>query len=217
MDTTEVMKLAMQALRDSGVPKDLWPTALPLAIADLRRGEGPAVHATQTAPANPSPPTPAKVNAKKKNSGRPAAPAAAAGPAVLSSLPGEDEFLKRLEKETGVSIADLADIFHIDNGKLDFKVASKDLGPGPKPGTQTIAALLGGAVFAGTDHRKLPFSEINTKAKERNLYNPGNSATFIKTTPGFAAVGTGPGLSLTTKNGWQAAFVTAAKRVLKKS
>jgi hypothetical protein len=76
--------------------------------------------------------------------------------------------------------------------------------------------LLAGLVFAGTEHRKLPFSEINEFCKAKNFFNAANSSSYIRATPGFAALGAGKSQTLTTKTGWQAEFAKAANRALKK-
>lgn len=214
MDTAEALKLAMAAIKEAGIPESLWPTALPLALDDLR-----GKHAAS--PAKPPHDKPAKASkanktATKSAKSSPRPTAAPAGDAVLATIPDETTFFKSIEKETGVPVSDLADVFHVDAGKLEFKLASKDLGTGSKQGTQSITALLGGAVFAGTTHRKLPFVEIHEMCKARHFFNSGNASAFIKGTTGFAAVGSGPSLSLTTTSGWQDAFEKAINKALKK-
>lgn len=217
MDTTEALKRAMQALRDAAIPESLWPTALPLALEDLRSGGAPAGAATKPHAPAPLPPAGKVSKSKpKKSNGTPrqATAAAASTPSVLAGIPDEQTFFSSIEKETGASVTDLSDIFHIENGQLQLKVAAKDLGTGPKHGTQTITALLGGAVFAGTSHRKLPFAEIHEVCKAKHFFNQANAASYIKGTPGFSAV-TNP-LALTTKSGWQVEFIKTINRVLKK-
>ena len=132
-------------------------------------------------------------------------------------MPDEQTVFKRAETETGVSTQDLADIFHIEAGLLQIKIPSRQLGPSVKAATTTIATLLAGLVFAATDHRKLAFKEINGVCKAKNVFDVNNSSAYIKTTPGFAAIGRGQAQYLTAKSGWQGEFADAARRALNKA
>jgi hypothetical protein len=135
---------------------------------------------------------------------------------VLSRIPDETTFFKSIEKETGVSTTDLSDVFHIEDARLELKVASKDLGANKRAQAQTVTALLAGAVFAGTTERKLSFTEINSVCRAKHCFDSANSATSIKTTPGFGSIGSSKDQVVVTKNGWQKAFAVAARRVLGK-
>lgn len=215
MDTAEALKKAMQALRDADIPQDLWDTALPLALADIRGGtpgKDPG-SANSTGRAR-------KSTAQKKGSASrsPARTSAAAEePAVLAGLPDDDTLFKAIAAETGVSETDLADLFHIEGGRVQLKTPGRQLGSNSKAATMTIAALLGGLTFGGTDHRKLPFKEINEFLKAKNVFHEKNASTYIKATPGFASVANGRVLFLTTKTGWASAFANAAAQALGKA
>lgn len=191
---------------------------LPLAIEDLRRGDA-APPAQQNPAASTSVPQTAKgvkVKAKKANGNR-QAPVASSEPSILATMPDEATLFKAIEKETSVPVGELSDIFHLENGRLEIKVAAKDLGTGSLSGTRTITALLAGAVFGGTSHRKLMFSEIHDVCRAKHFFDPhGNASKFVKGTSGIAAVGAGLTLAVTPVRGWQDEFVKAVDRVLKK-
>lgn len=217
MDTTELLKRAMAAVKEAGVPEQLQAMALQLAVEDLRASDGnPPVRNT---------PTPLSTDeggrrTTTKRTTRPVAKrvaaAESAATAVLASVPDEAIFFKAIEKETSVTAADLGDIFHIEGGLLSLKVASKELGKNNKASTQTVTALLGGAVFAGTGTRKLAFGEINNVCTAKHCFDSANSAAYIKSTPGFASVGARREQALVSRNGWQNEFAKATRRVLGK-
>ena len=218
MDTAEALKRAMQALRDADIPQELWETALPLALADIR-GATAAPPPVTPPPASGSGPLPRKAAASKKARaprGGARASSATDEPSILIDLPDEGTLFKKVEAETGVTASDLSDLFHIESGRVQIKVPGRQLGANGKAGTITIAGLLAGLVFAGTQHRKLPFREINEHCKAKNVFHDKNSSTYIKATPGFAAVGPAGALYLTTKTGWQDEFARAAGRALNK-
>lgn len=205
----------MEAVKAAGVPKELQAAALELAVADLRASaasgkKGPAAATKRTR---------APGGASKAGTKRPAPrqrPDSATEDSVLSRLPDESTFLKAIEKETGVSTKDLADIFHIDDGRLELKIASKSLGANKRAQTQTVTALLAGAVFAGTSERKLSFGEINRVCDAKHCFDSGNAAASIKATPGYSSLGAGKAQAIVTKSGWQDEFAKASRRVLGK-
>jgi hypothetical protein len=212
------MKVAMKALRDAEVPESLWATALPLALADLRRDERASsvvAEERSSGDSSPRPPKPTGKRARKSNGAQRPSPASVES-AVLAELPDEKVLFESVARETGVSEADLGDLFHVENGRLEVKAPGRDLGASKKAGSQTIAALLGGVVFAGTSHRKLPFKEIADVCKAKHAFDSNNSASYLKSTPGFTSVGTGSAQALTSRTGWQGEFLKAVNRTLKK-
>ena len=219
MDTGELLKAAMEAVKAAGVPKELQATALELAVADLRassgsRGASPAAKQPRAAKATS---TGATNGAAKRAAPRKKSAATSPEHAVLQRVPDETSFFKAIEKETGVSLQDLGDIFHIDGGSLELKVPSRSLGANKRAQTQTVAALLAGAVFAGTSERRLSFSEVNLVCDAKHCFDSANSASSIKATPGFSSIGAGKAQVLVTRSGWQDAFAAATRRVLGKA
>ncbi len=222
MDTSEALKQAMQAVKDAGIPEELWATALPLALADIRAAGTPTPVETDksSADAKTSAASPAVRTPKKPAARRTAAAgggSASSAPSVLTGLPDQAELFEKVSAETGVSTADLGDVFHVENGELEIKVISKNIGSNKSAGTKNLAALLGGLVLAGTGHTKIPFKDISTLCKAKHCHDSNNGASYIKATPGFAAVGSGASQALTSKTGWQDEFSKAVARVLGKS
>lgn len=214
MDTAELLKAAMDAVKAAGVPKELQAAALELAVADLRAGSGSSKRSGNAKAKGTSAGTtrtPAKRSASRRKTADPAPE-----DAVLAGLPDEAAFFRAIEKETGVSQQDLGDIFHIEAGRLELKVPSRSLGANKRAQTQTVAALLAGAVFAGTSERRLSFGEINVVCNANHCFDSANSASSIRSTPGFSSVGTGKAQVLVTRSGWQEEFAAAAMRVLGK-
>lgn len=218
MDTATALKLAMQAVKDAGIPEELWATALPMALADLRAttGSAPGGGGTSAPPQGNgrSGTSPGGKRSTQKKASPPNNSSAQIN--VLSSFGEQDAIFKKVAAETEVSEDDLGDVFHIDGGSLDLKVISKNLGGSKATSMRTVAALLGGLVFAGTQHTKLPFKEITTVCKAKHVHDQANGASYIKTTPGFASVAAGANQALTTKTGWQREFAAAVGRVLGK-
>jgi hypothetical protein len=221
LDTTEAFRIAMKVLRDAEVPESLWPTALPLplALADLRgvlRAKVSSANVNDRAPAKGAPKRSNKAKSKPKNPSSQRATSASDALSILIALPDEDALFKAVEKETQVSVSDLADLFHVEAGAPHIKAPSKDLGSTKKAGAQTITALVAGLVFAGTPHRKLSFKEVADVCRAKHVFDSANSAASIRTTPGFGSVGAGPTNAIVTKTGWQAEFSKAVQRALKK-
>ncbi len=217
----------MQAIKDAGIPEDLWPTALPLALADLRSSNGAGSGNTSSptgtrnnsegATRSDAPSGAGSTQTKSRKKKRPATSGTTpATPGVLATLGDESTVFKKVCTETDVTEIHLSDIFHIEDGQVHLKIAGKNLGANKKASTTTVAALLGGLLFAGTSHKKLAFKEVNDVCKVKHCHDAANSASYIKATPGFATVGVGASQSLTTKSGWQGSFEDAVKRVLGK-
>ena len=211
MDTTELLKKAWEAVVNSGVPSELQGIALTAAVDDLR-GLNPASPAS-TPPAGGRTPI-----TRKATSARSASPSASQGSqSILDDVGGADEFFRAIAHETGVNEQDLRDVFHVEGGAVELKVPAKNLGANTKAKTVTIAALLGGAVFAGTSHSRLPFKDIHTVCKAKKCFDQANGSTNIKATPGFAAVGAATSQALTHKSGWEGEFASAVARALAKA
>lgn len=197
---------------------------MPLALADVRGASAapparapatPTPPAATASPAKGSPATPKKKRVtKRSSSGGDGGSTAMAS--VLSGLPDQVELFKKVSAETEVSMQDLGDVFHVEDGQLHLKVISKKLGDSTSASVKTLAALLSGVVLAGTSKTKVPFKDISAVCKEKNCHDPNNGASYIKATPGFAPVGSGPGQALTSKSGWQDEFAKAVSRVLGK-
>ncbi len=215
MNTTEALKQAMQAVKDAGIPEELWPTALPLALADLR---GISVTPAPTGSSNGGNET--ATRAAKKRARKLPSPAKPddGGPAgVFEKAASEADFLDRVARQTETSAEDLRDVFHVEKGELHLKVLSKDLGDNDKAKTMTVTALMGGAVFAGTDVPSIPFSEIHRVCKTMRCFSDKHAAEYIRETPGFGSIGSSRSSALTHKNGWETEFAKAVVRVLKKT
>jgi hypothetical protein len=211
MDTADMLKKAWQVVVDSGVPAEVQGEAFKAAIADIR-GATP-----QAPPAAPS----GGAKAPKKHAAKSTAPRQPANGdsgdgSVLDDVGEADDFFASIAHETGVSEQDLRDVFHVENGAVELKLASKDLGSSNKEKTTTIATLLVGALLGGTDHHRLPFSDVHEVCKSKRCYDQANASTYLKALPGFAALGKGKNQDLTAKSGWEAEFAKAVERVLGK-
>ena len=219
VNTASALKQAMKAVKDAGIPEELWSTALPLALADIRGTVGsagaPPAAATAAQPVT-APATKKKAAKTRPRNGSALASSALAASSVLTGLPDQAAFFKKVSTETGVTVADLGDVFHIQGGQLELKVVSKDLGLSNKASVETITALVGGAVFAGTEHTTIPFRDIHAVSKTKRCFDTNNASSYIKGTTGFAAVGSGANQALTHKSGWQKEFGAAVKRALGK-
>ena len=212
MDTTELIKKAMEAVKAAGVPKELQATALELAVSDLRGSRPDKAH-DRSGPQRARPSATKKPRSRKPSKSRSSTDL---NNTVLSTVPDEAAFFGAIEKETGVSRRDLADVFHIENGRLEIKVASRNLGDNKKAQTKTVTALLAGAVFAGTSERKVSFEEVNKVCENKHCFDSSNAASSIKSTPGFSTIGSGRTQAVVTKSGWQKEFSNAVGRVLGK-
>jgi hypothetical protein len=211
MDTADMLKKAWQAVVASGVPAEVQGEAFKAAIADIR-GATP-----QAPPAAPSggARAPRKRAAKTTAPGKPANGDSGDG-SVLDDVGEADDFFASIAHETGVAEQDLRDVFHVENGAVELKLASKELGGSNKEKTTTIATLLAGALFGGTDHQRLPFPDVHEVCKSKRCYDQANASTYLKALPGFAALGKGKNQDITAKSGWEAEFAKAVERVLGK-
>jgi hypothetical protein len=217
MDTTNLLKEAMAAVKAAGIPDALQATALQLAVADLRSTEEqPITNASKGKTSRKPAPTKSERKPSKRTSAVRKSTPTASNDCILSQIPDGSKFFSAIEKETGVPVSDLHDIFHVDIGRLELKVASKDLGKSKKAMSQTVTALLGGVIFSGTQSRKISFDEINAVCKDKHCFDSANAAANIKSTPGFSSVGSQRSQVLLTKSGWQNEFAKAVNRVLGK-
>jgi hypothetical protein len=218
MDTAEALKQAMQAVRDAEIPEELWSTALPLALADLRGSTsgGSARPAGESTP--PLTPSPAPARRATKGTARRNGTSSAGDSEVgiFESAATDDGFLERVAHRTGTQLEDLKDVFHVENGGLHLKVVPRNLGANDKAKTMTVTALMGGAVFAGTDVPSIPFSEIHDVCKTMRCFSTKHAAEYIRETDGFGSIGSGKASSLTHKTGWEAEFAKAVDRTLGK-
>lgn len=212
MDTTDILKKAWQVVVDSGVPAEVQGEAFKAAIADIR---GAAPEATPAAP-NGGVQAPKK-RAPKTTAPRKPANGGSGDESVLSDVGEADSFLASIAHETGVAEEDLRDVFHVENGAVELKLASKELGSSNKEKTTTIAILLAGALFGGTDQQRLPFPDVHEVCKSKRCYDQANASTYLKALTGFAALGKGKNQDITAKSGWEAEFAKAVGRVIDKS
>lgn len=143
MDTAEALKQAMKALRDAEIPPELWETALPLALADIRGGIPEPRGSSGDAAASSERTSSKKARTARKGTPRRSTPKATPHDelTVLVNLPDEAALFQKIEAETGVSKTDLADLFHVEAGRVELKVPGPQLGKNTKAATMTIAAL----------------------------------------------------------------------------
>lgn len=204
IETSELLKRAWSAVERAGIPESLWAAALPLAYGELRRTNGAAA-SNDGSSQTPTRKRPAKQTANVNSR-----------PAALSGLAEEADCFEQIANETGVSVDDLGDVFHVSDGELHLKVASKDLGDNTKAAAMTVTSLLAGVVFASTDHPTLPISEIHAVCKSKRCHHKKHASDYVKATPSIAAVGT-QNSEITHKSGWQGEFAKAVARVLGKT
>jgi len=205
----------MQAVKDAGIPEDLWPTALPLALADLR---GASASSSQTGSSGRRSVTGTKSTKralKSSSSTRTDDDGDEAG--VFRTAAVDADFLDKVARQTETNVTDLRDVFHIEDGELHLKVLPKELGDNDKAKTRTVTALMAGAIFAGTTVRSIPFPEIHRVCKTMRCYSEKHAADYVRETPGFGSIGSGRSSALTHKNGWETEFAKAVARVLKKT
>lgn len=208
-DTVELLRRSLAALEDANVPPDLRPAALRIAADDLRN------RTSHQTPASALRGDTTPRSAVKNGAGAVRKPAAG-DDGVLGSLPEIGDFFSAIESETGVAVSDLSDVFHIEDGQLELKIRSKALGANKGAQTQTVTALVAGAVFAGTTVRKLAFAEIRQVCNTKHCLDTKSVARSIKRTPGFGSVGSGRAETLVTQSGWEDAFAAAVRLVLGK-
>lgn len=213
MDTAEALKQAMKAVRDAGIPEELWPTALPLALADLR---GASAGKTPTGSSTEANTTRTKAKKRPSRSSPPTKTEDGAGAGVFQTVAAGADFIDRVARQTETKAEDLHDVFHIENGALHLKVLPKNLGDNDKAKTMTVTALMAGAVFAGSDVPSIPYAEIHQLCKALRCYSEKHAAEYVRETSGFGSIGTGRSSALTHKSGWENEFAKAVARVLKK-
>ena len=133
-----MIKQAWQAVVDSGVPEEIQGEAFKAAVPDIRgtalvaplpnvKGGGDAKRKKKSAAVRPS--------GKSSQNSSPSK-------SVLNDVGDADEFFARIAHETDVVEQDLRDLFHVESGALELKLASKDLGDNNKAKTVTVACLL---------------------------------------------------------------------------
>ncbi len=220
METATLLKKAWEVVVESGVPEHMQDAAFKAAIDQLSSAPGGGGSPPPPV-ADEGTPGPRKAAAAKKRTTAMKQSASSNGgsspDAVVKQMPDEDEFFAAVSKETGVSEQDLCDVFHVADGELQLKVAGKDLGDNNKAATMTVVALLAGAVFAGTDHKSLPISEVHDVCRTKRCHGETNASKYVKATPNFASIGNGPSSALTHKSGWQGEFARAVAVALGKS
>lgn len=208
--------MAMQAVKAAGIPEELWPTALSLALADLRGNtgeQGAGVAQADTSSRKP----PSRKSTSRAASSQSGAAQDGHDLGIFAAAAKSPSFLDRVARQTDTNLDDLGDVFHVEAGALHLKVPSKDLGATDKAKTKTVTALMAGAVFAGTDIQSIPFPEIHQVCKAMRCFSSKHAAEYVRETEGFGAVGAGRSAALTHKNGWEATFAAAVDRVLGKT
>ena len=211
MLTADILKSAWAAVVDSGVPSEVQGIAFKATLESLR-SEGTSHSSGQRPPGDPPTPDRSKLGAQRRAKATP--PGANGSPTTLADVGDAQDFFAAIAHETGVDEADLRDVFHVENGAVELKVAAKDLGSNSKAKSTTIATLLAGAVFGGTSHHRLPFSEIHDVCRSKRCFDSSNASAYLKALAGFAPVGTGKGQALTPKSGWEKEFGKAVAQVL---
>lgn len=220
METAVLLKNAWEAVVESGVPANMQDAAFKAAIGHLngtggKPSSGSSITKADTvAVAQKAGISKKRTTAKRQSNGT---NVSSSTDAVLSQMPDETTFFAAVAKETDVSEADLRDVFHIADGKLELKVASKDLGDSAKAATVTVTALVAGAVFAGTDHKSLPVGEVHDVCRAKRCHGDTNASKYVRATPNLAVVGSGSSSALTHRSGWQSGFAKTVDRVLGKS
>jgi hypothetical protein len=213
MEVGDVLKQAWAAVEASGVPKELEAVAFTVAVdilrAEYRPFDKPSVDGGVQAK------VPVARKPKSKSGRSNSSGSRDDGSDLLPSVGTQSEFFRNIAKATDVSVERLGDIFHVEDGSVELKIPAKDLGSSKKGQMQTISVILAGAYFAGTDTPKVPFAAVYQVCKNKRCFDQANAATYLKSLPGFSALGTGSSQHLSTKSGWEKEFERAVLRVLK--
>jgi hypothetical protein len=193
VDVTKVLKDAWQAVKDSGVPKELQEVALSRAI-DMLSG----APAAQPPIVSPTPPP-----------GTPTPPAGASNPPPTPPPGGSDEdnFYAKLTKETEVPRERLESVVHLDDGVPKIALNPKRLPDGKKAGQLFIARVILTARHVFLAEAATPFAEVRAECDRIGVADR-NFTTHMKAmdAPGLTVVGSGHKQRIKVRKNYISAF-----------
>lgn len=213
VDTAEALKKAIQAVKDAELPETLWSTAFPLAFADIRGkpkstgARSKPAHEKSSYPET-APSTPQRTdesNSAAQNDG---------APSILTTAASTPNFLEKVADHTGARLDDLNKVFTTAKGTLSLEVKVDRLGKTRKDKVMTVTALIGGAIFAGTDAKRIPRYQIYAVCNAMGFHDSHHAAGNVRETRCFEHSGSRSSAVLMRGNGWKQVFLKAIDHVL---
>jgi hypothetical protein len=182
LDANKVLKDAWTAVKDSGVPPELYEAAFNRAV-DLMTGSFAQPPITA-----PTPPGQQAPRALPPSSGT-----ATPTPPPLGQSPNDDDtFWNKLATETEVPRDRLEDIVHLDDGVPKMGITSKRLPNGKKGGQLFIAGVILTARHVWLGETETPLAEVRAECERYGVMD-GNFAKHMKDMdePGLTLTGSG--------------------------
>jgi hypothetical protein len=201
VDTSDLLRRAWEAVKESGVPESMQEVAFSEAVADLRYGKG------SKRPKSRSGHTQAK-KVRTEISTKAAAPSEAD-----SSEVDEAGFFAALSKESGVDEKDLRDVLSISGATVNVTPPSRELGSNTSEQAKTVIAIVAGARSFGLGERPVEAKAVRAELDRKRCYQPKKfAARHLGGLRGFN-FGARPTEIVTTSK-WVGEFTAAVHRAL---
>jgi hypothetical protein len=203
METSELLRRAWEAVKESGVPESLQEAAFHEAVEDLRaQNEGsPAKSPQKGKQDGPARKRSARARKQPKADGDEAATV------------DEGTFFSRLADESGVAETDLRDVLALDGSTVHVTPATRKLGGSKSEGARSVTALVAGARAFGLGEEPINAIAVHDELKRKRLWDANNFAgKHLGALDGFNQGGNRTELVTTTK--WVGEFGAAVNQAL---
>jgi hypothetical protein len=204
METSELLKQAWKAVKDSGVPESMQEAAFREAVAELRSGgaAGPSAGAGERAARKSRSHKASTVRAATPQRGERAAPAV-----------DEAAFFTQLANESGVDEKDLRDVISLSGGNVHVTPPTRVLGSNTTEQAKTIIPLVAGARAFGLGERPVDAKAVRAELTRKHCLQSRKFAErHLGPLRGFNA-GADSGQIVTTSR-WVEEFAAALNRAL---
>lgn len=186
MEVSETLRKAWSAVEDAALPDKIHEAAFREAVRLLV----PAPVAA--APAAPAPGTPAQTGQSEPTGGDAGASGSVGGSSNGTDgkiAEAEEAILSKVEAQTGVDRAKLAEVVHLDDGVLKVSIPGIKLGKNNAEKTRAIAQIITMVRGFGLDESETSVELIRAEAQRLKCYDQANFSSQFSKLNGYLITG----------------------------
>lgn len=212
MEVSETLRRAWTAVEDAGLPEEIQQVAFREAVRLLVPGQvltAPAVTANASGQAGNS----------QMMSGFPGSSTSrgASSDDGLKITEAESVILDKVEQQTGVPRAKLAELVYLDDGVLKISLPGIKLGKNNADKTRAVAQILTIVRGFGLDEDETSLELVRDEAQRLKCYDSSNFSAHVKALDGYLVAGNGGNRRIRAKSGGISGFPAFVEKILGES
>lgn len=211
MAVSETLKQAWTAVEDADLPEKLHEVAFREAVRLLTPALALAV---PSVPPAPPPARPARSGPGGDTSGSGGSGGGSPNGTAGGVSESEDVIFERVEAQTGVSRAKLAELVHLDDDHLKVSIPGIKLGKNNAEKTRAIAQILTIVRGFGLNEAETSVEHVRAEAQRLKCYDQANFSSQLGKLNGFVVTGSASNRRIRSKAAGIESFANLVEKLL---